>query len=132
MATPEDLKVNADYIQVANQYVKVPGGSNDNNYANVKVIVDVAKRAGVHAVWAGWGHASENPKLPDALSASKQKIVFIGPPGSAMRLLGDKILSTIMAQSAQVPTMAWSGSLLFGVISLLVPQVVSMNSLIHN
>ncbi|PLW41443.1 hypothetical protein PCASD_07157 [Puccinia coronata f. sp. avenae] len=114
MATPEDLKVNADYIQVANQYVKVPGGSNDNNYANVKVIVDVAKRAGVHAVWAGWGHASENPKLPDALSASKQKIVFIGPPGSAMRLLGDKILSTIMAQSAQVPTMAWSGSLLFG------------------
>jgi acetyl-CoA carboxylase/biotin carboxylase 1 len=64
MATPEDLKVNSDYIQVANQYVKVPGGSNDNNYANVKVIVDVAKRAGVHAVWAGWWvHSLHSPHL---------------------------------------------------------------------
>ncbi|KAI8443300.1 acetyl-CoA carboxylase [Phakopsora pachyrhizi] len=110
MATPEDLKVNADYIRMADRYVEVPGGSNNNNYANVDVIVDVAERAGVHAVWAGWGHASENPRLPDALSASKQKIIFIGPPGSAMRSLGDKISSTIVAQSAQVPTMAWSGS----------------------
>jgi len=31
------------------------------------------------------GHASENPKLPESLAASKNKIVFIGPPGSAMR-----------------------------------------------
>lgn len=54
MATPEDLKVNADYIRMADRYVEVPGGTNNNNYANVDVIVDVAERAGVHAVWAGW------------------------------------------------------------------------------
>lgn len=54
MATPEDLKVNADYIRMADQYIEVPGGTNNNNYANVDVIVDVAERAGVHAVWAGW------------------------------------------------------------------------------
>lgn len=54
MATPDDLKVNADYIRMADQYVEVPGGTNNNNYANVDVIVDVAERAGVHAVWAGW------------------------------------------------------------------------------
>ena len=110
MATPEDLKVNAEYIRMADRYIEVPGGSNNNNYANVDLIVDVAERAGVHAVWAGWGHASENPRLPESLAASKHKIVFIGPPGSAMRSLGDKISSTIVAQSAQVPTMAWSGS----------------------
>ncbi|GAA5920490.1 hypothetical protein JCM1841_003513 [Sporobolomyces salmonicolor] len=110
MATPEDLKVNADYIRMADQYVEVPGGTNNNNYANVDVIVDVAERAGVHAVWAGWGHASENPRLPESLAASKHKIVFIGPPGSAMRSLGDKISSTIVAQSAQVPCMDWSGT----------------------
>ncbi|EGO20512.1 hypothetical protein SERLADRAFT_452608 [Serpula lacrymans var. lacrymans S7.9] len=110
MATPEDLKVNAEYIRMADQYIEVPGGSNNNNYANVDLIVDVAERAGVHAVWAGWGHASENPRLPESLSASKTKIVFIGPPGSAMRSLGDKISSTIVAQSADVPTMAWSGT----------------------
>ncbi|EFI27362.1 acetyl CoA carboxylase [Coprinopsis cinerea okayama7 len=110
MATPEDLKVNAEYIRMADRYVEVPGGSNNNNYANVDLIVDIAERAGVHAVWAGWGHASENPRLPESLAASKNKIVFIGPPGSAMRSLGDKISSTIVAQSADVPTMAWSGT----------------------
>ncbi|EPX74755.1 acetyl-CoA/biotin carboxylase [Schizosaccharomyces octosporus yFS286] len=109
MATPDDLKVNADYIRMADQYVEVPGGSNNNNYANVELIVDVAERMKVHAVWAGWGHASENPRLPEMLAASKQKIVFIGPPGSAMRSLGDKISSTIVAQSAKVPCMPWSG-----------------------
>ncbi|KAG2157567.1 acetyl-CoA carboxylase [Suillus clintonianus] len=110
MATPEDLKVNAEYIRMADQYIEVPGGSNNNNYANVDLIVDVAERAGVHAVWAGWGHASENPRLPESLAASKNRIVFIGPPGSAMRSLGDKISSTIVAQSADVPCMAWSGT----------------------
>ncbi|KAG1786029.1 acetyl-CoA carboxylase [Suillus plorans] len=110
MATPEDLKVNAEYIRMADQYIEVPGGSNNNNYANVDLIIDVAERAGVHAVWAGWGHASENPRLPESLAASKNRIVFIGPPGSAMRSLGDKISSTIVAQSADVPCMAWSGT----------------------
>jgi acetyl-CoA carboxylase/biotin carboxylase 1 len=110
MATPEDLKVNAEYIRMADRYIEVPGGSNNHNYANVDLIVDVAERAGVHAVWAGWGHASENPRLPESLVASRNRIVFIGPPGSAMRSLGDKISSTIVAQSADVPTMPWSGS----------------------
>jgi len=63
----------------------------------------------VHAVWAGWGHASENPKLPESLAASPKKILFIGPPGSAMRSLGDKISSTIVAQHAKVPCIPWSG-----------------------
>lgn len=54
MATPEDLRANADYIRMADQYVEVPGGTNNNNYANVELIVDVAERMDVHAVWAGW------------------------------------------------------------------------------
>ncbi|KAI4256115.1 MAG: hypothetical protein LQ352_002222 [Teloschistes flavicans] len=109
MATPEDLQANADYIRMADQYVEVPGGTNNNNYANVELIVDIAERMNVHAVWAGWGHASENPTLPESLAASPKKIVFIGPPGSAMRSLGDKISSTIVAQHAKVPCIPWSG-----------------------
>ncbi|KAG8531397.1 Acetyl-CoA carboxylase [Bacidia gigantensis] len=109
MATPEDLHANADYIRMADQYVEVPGGTNNNNYANVELIVDIAERMNVHAVWAGWGHASENPTLPESLAASPKKIVFIGPPGSAMRSLGDKISSTIVAQHAKVPCIPWSG-----------------------
>jgi biotin carboxylase len=34
--------------------MQVPGGTNNNNYANVELIVDVAERMNVHAVWAGW------------------------------------------------------------------------------
>ena len=54
------------------------------------------------------GHASENPLLPESLA--KSKIVFIGPPGAAMRSLGDKISSTIVAQHAEVPCIPWSGT----------------------
>ena len=34
MATPEDLKANAEYILMADEVVDVPGGSNNKNYAN--------------------------------------------------------------------------------------------------
>ncbi|KAJ0397443.1 hypothetical protein P43SY_009298 [Pythium insidiosum] len=109
MATPEDLRANAEYIRMAEHVVEVPGGANNHNYANVTLIVDIAERYGVDAVWAGWGHASENPLLPDALLQTERQIVFIGPPSKPMRALGDKIGSTIIAQSAQVPTIAWNG-----------------------
>ncbi|XP_076256364.1 acetyl-CoA carboxylase isoform X2 [Rhynchophorus ferrugineus] len=108
MVTPEDLKANAEYIKMADQYVPVPGGTNNNNYANVELIVDIAIRYQVQAVWAGWGHASENPKLPELLH--KNGITFIGPSEKAMWALGDKIASSIVAQTADVPTLAWSGA----------------------
>ncbi|KAL0809386.1 hypothetical protein ABMA28_011580 [Loxostege sticticalis] len=108
MVTPEDLKANAEYIKMADHYVPVPGGSNNNNYANVELIVDIAVRTQVQAVWAGWGHASENPKLPELLH--RAGVVFIGPPEKAMWALGDKIASSIVAQTADIPTLPWSGS----------------------
>ena len=108
MVTPEDLKANAEYIKMADHFVIVPGGTNNNNYANVQLILDMARRTEAEAVWAGWGHASENPKLPHLLA--KNGITFIGPPDKAMWALGDKIASSIVAQTAGVPTMAWTGS----------------------
>ncbi|XP_016148011.1 acetyl-CoA carboxylase [Sinocyclocheilus grahami] len=108
MVTPEDLKANAEYIKMADHYVPVPGGTNNNNYANVELILDIAKRIPVQAVWAGWGHASENPKLPELLH--KNGIAFMGPPSQAMWALGDKIASSIVAQTAGIPTLPWSGT----------------------
>ena len=89
--------------------VDVPGGSNNHNYANVSLIVELARLHAVNAVWAGWGHASENPLLPNTLAASDPPIKFIGPKGPPMQALGDKIGSTIIAQSAGVPCIAWNG-----------------------
>lgn len=36
---------------MADQYVPVPGGPNNNNYANVELIVDIAKRIPVQVGW---------------------------------------------------------------------------------
>lgn len=107
MVTPEDLNANAEYIRQADQYVAVRGGANHNNYANVEVILETAKSMKAQAVWAGWGHASEKPELPENLT--KVGIEFLGPPARAMWALGDKIASSIVAQTAGVPTLPWSG-----------------------
>ena len=61
-----------------------------------------------HELAACRGHASEKPELPRALAA--HGITFLGPPEAAMAALGDKVGSTILAQSARVPTLPWSGS----------------------
>jgi acetyl-CoA carboxylase / biotin carboxylase 1 len=109
MATPEDMKADAEHIRAADQFVEVPGGRNVNNYANVQLIASVALRTGVDAVWPGWGHASEKPELPELLAQTPNGVRFVGPPAHAMAALGDKIGSTILAQSAGVPTLPWSG-----------------------
>lgn len=62
---------------------------------------------GVDAVWPGWGHASENPKLPTSLAS--RGIKFIGPTAPVMSVLGDKIAANILAQTAKVPSIPWSG-----------------------
>ena len=95
---------------MADVIVDVPGGSNNHNYANVTLIVELARLHGVHAVWAGWGHASEKPALPNALASGDPPIAFVGPAGPPMRALGDKIGSTIIAQNAGVPCISWNGS----------------------
>ena len=145
MATPDDMRANAEFIRLGNQVVPVPGGTNNHNYANVKLIIDIAQRTGVDCVWAGWGHASENPLLPETLASlplAGKQITWIGPNATAMRALGgmsatrayrrgvrllrclcvfdcfacgavvlaDKISSMLIAQTAAVPCLPWSGS----------------------
>ena len=56
----------------------------------------------------GWGHASENPKLPATLA--HHGIIFIGPGAEAMDAVGDKICANLLAQSVGVNVIPWSGS----------------------
>ena len=107
MASREDMDANAEFIRLADTFVEVPSGSNKNNYANVDLIVKIAVEQGVDGVWPGWGHASENPKLPNSLKANG--IQFIGPTGPVMAALGDKVSANILAQTAEVPSIPWSG-----------------------
>ena len=41
MATPKDMRINAEHIRIVDQFVEVPGGTNNNNYANVQLITEV-------------------------------------------------------------------------------------------
>merc|ERR1719160_1118636 len=107
MASREDLNANAEFVRLADAYVEVPAGSNKNNYANVDLIVNIAVSQKVDAVWPGWGHASETPALPAGLAANG--IQFIGPTSPVMAALGDKVSANILAQSAGVPSIPWSG-----------------------
>jgi len=115
MATPEDLNANAEFIRLADRFVEVPGGVNRNNYANVDLIIKTAKEQGADGVWPGWGHASENPKLPAGLAA--EGIKFIGPTSPVMSVLGDKIAANILAQTAKVNSIPWSGDGLEAVLT---------------
>lgn len=68
---------------------------------------NISNEQGVDAVWPGWGHASENPQLPTRLTDNGIK--FIGPTAPVMSVLGDKIAANILAQTAKVPSIPWSG-----------------------
>lgn len=56
MASPEDLQANAEFIRFGDEVVNVPGGSNNNNYANVTLICEIAERLQVDAVMPLWGN----------------------------------------------------------------------------
>ncbi|CDJ34560.1 uncharacterized protein EMH_0091040 [Eimeria mitis] len=108
MASAEDLAANSEFLKKADVIVPVPGGPSRENYGNVQLICDIAVKQKVDAVWPGWGHASENPSLPSSLSALG--ISFLGPQAKVMAALGDKIAANILAQTAQVPAIPWSGT----------------------
>ena len=74
MATPDDLRANAEFIRLADEVVDVPGGTNNNNYANVTLICEIAERHHVDAVMPLWGHASENPNLPNSILKLKHRV----------------------------------------------------------
>jgi acetyl-CoA carboxylase/biotin carboxylase 1 len=75
MATPEDLQANADYIRMADHYVEVPGGTNNHNYANVELIVDIAERMNVFfPLLFGREGMGEPPKLTMRVGATPPKI----------------------------------------------------------
>jgi len=82
------------------------GGKLRSAYLDVARIVTLAEQAGADALWPGWGFASERPELQEACEANG--LVFLGPPASAMRALGDKIAAKRLAEKAGVPVSPWS------------------------
>ncbi len=78
-------------------------------YLSIESIVKAAKDSGADAVHPGYGFLSENPALPEALTAAG--INFIGPTAQTIRSLGSK---TAAKELARVSSVAVSPTLLLG------------------
>ena len=71
------------------------------SYLNVETLLDVAKRSGADAVHPGYGFLAENA---DAAEAFEQAgLTWIGPPVSAIRLMGDKLTARQTVLDAGLP-----------------------------
>ncbi|QIM20003.1 ATP-grasp domain-containing protein [Phycicoccus sp. HDW14] len=58
------------------------------------------------AVWVGWGFVAEDPAFAEL--CREIGVAFIGPSPEAMRRLGDKIGSKLIAEEVGVPVAPWS------------------------
>ncbi len=77
-------------------------------YLSVEEVVKAAKKAGVDAVYPGYGFMSENPDLPQACADAG--ITFVGPPTSVLQLTGNKSHAVAAAREAGVSTLRSSAA----------------------
>ncbi|CAN5539381.1 biotin carboxylase N-terminal domain-containing protein [soil metagenome] len=75
-------------------------------YLDLAVLERALVATGADAVWPGWGFVAEDPAFVDLVD--RLGITFIGPSAAAMRQLGDKIGSKLIAEEVGVPVAPWS------------------------
>ena len=93
-------------VKLADQAVDIGSPAPKKSYLNIEAVVNAAKAASVDAVHPGYGFLSENADFADAVEAAG--LIFIGPKGDAIRLLGDKVAAREVAARAGVPTVPGS------------------------
>jgi acetyl-CoA carboxylase biotin carboxylase subunit len=71
------------------------------SYLRGDLILDVARRSEADAIHPGYGFLSENAEFAEACVAAG--VIFIGPPASAMRVLGSKTRARQAADAAAMP-----------------------------
>jgi len=71
------------------------------SYLAQEKLIEVAKRSGADAIHPGYGFLAENPQFAEQVQ--KAGLIFIGPPASACRLLGDKLEARRVMSQAGVP-----------------------------
>ncbi|HEV7173206.1 carboxyl transferase domain-containing protein [Pedococcus sp.] len=83
------------------------GPAANRPYLDYAVLERALTETGADAAWVGWGFVAEDPGFAEL--CARLGVTFIGPSPDAMRKLGDKIGSKLIAEEVGVPVAPWSG-----------------------
>jgi propionyl-CoA carboxylase alpha chain len=88
---------NSMHVRMADESVVIGA---PKNYLSIPTILEAVKKSGADAVHPGYGFLSENSEFAETLEA--HGVVFIGPNEKAMKYMGDKIQSKLIAERAGI------------------------------
>jgi acetyl/propionyl-CoA carboxylase alpha subunit/acetyl-CoA carboxylase carboxyltransferase component len=83
------------------------GPASARPYLDHAVLKRALLETGADAAWVGWGFVAEDPAFAEL--CAEIGVTFVGPSAEAMRKLGDKIGSKLIAEQVGVPVAPWSG-----------------------
>jgi acetyl-CoA carboxylase, biotin carboxylase subunit len=101
VAVYSDADRGALHVLHADEAYRLGPAPASESYLRGDLILEIAARAGADAVHPGYGFLSENAEFAEACVAAG--VVFIGPPASAMRMLGSKTKARQAADAAGMP-----------------------------
>ncbi|XP_052753757.1 methylcrotonoyl-CoA carboxylase subunit alpha, mitochondrial isoform X2 [Galleria mellonella] len=101
VAVYSDADKHAMHVEMADEAYHIGPAPSAQSYLNAAKILDIAKKSNSHAIHPGYGFLSENVEFCE--KCTKEGVIFIGPPPSAIRDMGIKSTSKAIMSSAGVP-----------------------------
>jgi geranyl-CoA carboxylase alpha subunit len=101
VAVYSDADRASPHVRCADLAVHIGGAAPRESYLNIAAILDAARRAGADAIHPGYGFLAENEDFADAVDAAG--LVFVGPPGGAIRAMGNKARAKQLMIEADTP-----------------------------
>ncbi|MFT6029777.1 MAG: acetyl-CoA carboxylase biotin carboxylase subunit [Oleiphilaceae bacterium] len=101
-------KVDRDlmHVRLADESVCIGNNSPSESYLNIPAIISAAEVTGAEAIHPGYGFLAENADFAEQVE--KSGFIFIGPPASVIRLMGNKVSAIKAMTAAGVPTVPGS------------------------
>ncbi|MGX6741419.1 acetyl-CoA carboxylase biotin carboxylase subunit [Streptomyces xantholiticus] len=106
VAVFSDADADARHVREADTAVRIGPAAAAESYLSIDRLLDAATRTGAQAVHPGYGFLAENAGFAQA--CTEAGLVFIGPPASAISLMGDKIRAKETVKAAGVPVVPGS------------------------